>query len=286
MNKSKTNLNPTPVQMIITDLDGTLLGPDRMVSETDFQTLEWLEEQHIVRVIATGRSPFSLRRVIPDDFPVDYVIVSSGAGVMDWSTKEFIFSHDLSAPEVQTAVSVLNREKLDFMIQQPIPESHRFLYVRNRPDNPDFDRRLQIYEGYHAPLTASDPGDRPACEIIAIIPDGAGYYGRLQKNLPDLKVIRTTSPLDGETLWVELFPADVSKAAAAKWLCDRLGIDCGHTLGIGNDYNDLDLLHWTGLSYVVGNAPDVLKERFEVTRHNGDSGFSAAVHRAMGLNLC
>jgi len=53
-------------KMIISDLDGTLLKDDQTVSQRDVQSLEELGDRGLLRVIATGRSPFSFSRVIPD----------------------------------------------------------------------------------------------------------------------------------------------------------------------------------------------------------------------------
>ena len=66
--------------MVITDLDGTLLNSGRIVSPENRRALERLGELGVVRVIATGRSLFSFNKVIERDFPVDYLLFSSGGG--------------------------------------------------------------------------------------------------------------------------------------------------------------------------------------------------------------
>ena len=64
--------------------------------------------------------------------------------------------------------------------------------------------------------------------------------------LPDLTVIRTTSPLDHRSTWIEVFPREVSKSQAAAWLAARHGIRRGDVCAVGNDYNDRDLLEPRG----------------------------------------
>ena len=63
-------------EMIITDLDGTLLNNNREVSLPDMKSLFWLGENNITRVIATGRSFNSTTKVLKDNFPIDYLIFS------------------------------------------------------------------------------------------------------------------------------------------------------------------------------------------------------------------
>jgi len=118
-----------------------------------------------------------------------------------------------------------------------------------------------------------------ACQLVAIIHDDVSIYERIKNKLSQFNVIRATSPLDGKSIWIEIFPGTVSKGSAAAWLCRRLGCRADAVLGIGNDYNDLDLLNWTGRSFVVANAPAEIKNKFRITASNSDNGFSQAIHK-------
>jgi hydroxymethylpyrimidine pyrophosphatase-like HAD family hydrolase len=80
-------------------------------------------------------------------------------------------------------------------------------------------------------------------------------------------------------IWMEVFHESVSKGNGVKFICDSLDIGDELTLGIGNDFNDLDLLGFTKFSYVVENSPVELKERFLSTSSNDESGFAVAVHQ-------
>jgi hypothetical protein len=54
-------------------------------------------------------------------------------------------------------------------------------------------------------------------------------------------------------------------------------------MSLGNDFNDLDLLCWSGKSYVVNNSPDELKQKFDTVPSNNDNGFSSAVDKWLNL---
>jgi len=269
--------------MVLTDLDGTLLRPDHSISQQDYDTLVELGARKIVRVIATGRSPFSLRRVVPPDFPIDYIIFSNGAGIYRWRDQSILLQHSLTSEQVATVYEVLQREKVDFMVHGAIPENHRFFYVRNQKVNPDFDGRIALYQEVAAELGDAAQLHAEACMILVIVEAEADYYEALKSKLPEFRVIRTTSPLNFKTLWIEIFPRPVSKALSAEWLCGELKIDPRHTIGIGNDYNDVDLLHWVANGFVVENAPLDLQSLFRVTNHHEDSGFSQAVRRVLAI---
>ncbi|OQY27729.1 MAG: hypothetical protein B6244_09470 [Candidatus Cloacimonetes bacterium 4572_55] len=267
------------LEMVITDLDGTLLPIDGSVSSTDFRTLQRLGEWGVCRVIATGRSLFSAKKVLPDDFPIDYLIFSSGSGILDWHEKKLLFSKNLTEEETARIAHILIMEETDFMLHKPIPENHRFLYYKTGADNPDFGRRCAFYQDFISPLE-SEFGiwkTGVGCQFVAIIPQNLSKFESIKNRLGDYQVIRATSPLDGKSIWIEVLPKRVSKGSSADRLCRMLGKDPARTVAIGNDYNDVDLLDWAGMGVMVENAPEELKRNFYVTSHTERSGFTGAV---------
>jgi Cof subfamily protein (haloacid dehalogenase superfamily) len=266
------------VRMVITDLDGTLHHPDTGISKLDLDALSRLGDQGIIRVIATGRNLFSFRRLIADDFPLDYLIFSSGAGIMEWKGKRMMCRTSLPLNEVEKVIHFLLGEKLDFMVHQAVPENHRFVYHGNLETNEDFRRRCELYRDFATPYQGVIPFPEVS-QVLVIIPPDPVVYQTLCQRFPGVKVIRSTSPLNGHSIWLEVFHASVSKGHAASWLAARLRITPAETLACGNDYNDIELLEWAGKAYLLENAPEELKHRFSKAGHVRDSGFSGVIHR-------
>jgi len=94
-----------------------------------------------------------------------------------------------------------------------------------------------------------------------------------------VKVIRATSPMDHESIWMEIYHSDVSKGNAVEFLCHRHHINKDRVMGIGNDYNDTDMLGFVGQPFVVANAPEELKELYRHSLSNNESGFTAALRQ-------
>jgi Cof subfamily protein (haloacid dehalogenase superfamily) len=267
------------IKMAITDLDGTLLNNKREVSLVDMKSLFWLGENKITRVIATGRNFFSLKKVLKDNFPIDYLIFSSGAGVYNWKKKALMHSQYLPDFEVKQISKILFEHNVDFMIHEMIPENHRFVYHRSKNHNPDFERRIQVYKDFAFELNPETEKYNHACQIIAVFPNNLDLFENIQQKFKDIKIIRTTSPLDGDSIWMEIFPKNVSKAYGIDWLCNELQINPKNTISVGNDYNDIDMLEYTAKKFVVNNSPADLKERFPVCKSNQESGFTDAIDR-------
>jgi len=270
-----------PCGLFVCDFDGTLLRSDRSFSPADLEALKQLDQLGIVRVIATGRSIYSLNTVSISELPVDYIIFSSGAGVTQHPGGDIIRKVSLEAHEVSRAIAILQAEYLDFMVHRPIPDNHVFGYYESTPANTDFKRRIDLYSQFAFPLDEVSDGFGTATQLLAILPPESSLQvlETIRKKLPGFNIIQTTSPLDGQSIWIEIFPATVSKGLTAAWLTAKFDLDSDQTLSIGNDYNDLDLLEWTASSFVVENAPDDLKDRFPVVASHNESGVAEGIER-------
>jgi Cof subfamily protein (haloacid dehalogenase superfamily) len=265
------------VKMVVTDLDGTLLNSDQEVSPTDYQTLKSLGDQSIIRVIATGRSPFSFQRVIPLDFPIDYLVFSSGAGIMNYHTQEIIYSQNLPELIVHEIANKLRNLDVTFKVLDSVPENHRYVYYQNGELHPDFVRRMENYRGYEKPISFDPPNFGEACQFLIILPPEPAKFEELKALFKGVKVIRATSPMDHQSIWMEIYHSDVSKGNAVELLCKLNHIRKDEVLGIGNDYNDTDLLSYVGHPFVVSNAPVELKEKYQMVSSHNESGFTEAV---------
>jgi hydroxymethylpyrimidine pyrophosphatase-like HAD family hydrolase len=229
----------------------------------DVQVLHELGAAGVVRAIATGRALTTARKVVGDDFPIDYLIFSSGAGILDWHSQSLLVSHEIRSEAAAHAIRVFVAHDLDFMIHAPIPDQHVFRFHRTGKSNPDFERRLARYAADGRVLDCSD-AIGPASQLLAVSPTGDPEepFETLRRELPGLSVIRATSPLDGRSMWIEAFAPAVSKSQAAAWIAVRHSIARDNAFAIGNDYNDWDLLQWAGEAAVVQDAPAAMRAEF------------------------
>jgi hydroxymethylpyrimidine pyrophosphatase-like HAD family hydrolase len=265
--------------MVVTDLDGTLFQKNHRISERNYRTLLELGERGIIRVIATGRHLFSAHKILSLDFPIDFLVFSSGAGILAWPQQELLFSASMNQEEVSLAFASLSRRSLDFMVHRPIPENHHFFFYPSGQTNPDFEARCKLYQDF---ATLGRPQQVPsgeACQLVAIEPyfRTASHYSAIREELNRLTVVRTTSPLDGRSRWIEIFSSEVSKARSSIRIAHDLQIREEAVMAIGNDYNDLDLLRWAARSFVVNDAPEELLALFPTVHSGDESDFSEAV---------
>ncbi|HQI06145.1 MAG TPA: HAD-IIB family hydrolase [bacterium] len=259
------------------DLDGTLADKFGNVSSADLNSLKRLSDLNILRVIATGRSPFSARKVIKKDFPIDYLICSTGCITQCWPSEEILEKFNLSPNETEFAAEVLRSYKMDFMVLHEVPENHKYdSFIYHRP-HPDVIRRHKFYRGYYRVRDYNFKVFRPSCQLIGIVDNDEDLLKEITEKLKDLKIIRSTSPLDGKTMWIEVYPKNVSKGNAIRSLCSKLNVNIENTAGIGNDFNDAEMLETVKHPFVVANAPENLKKIYTTVADHKNSGVSQAV---------
>jgi len=63
----------------------------------------------------------------------------------------------------------------------------------------------------------------------------------------------------GWSAWLDITPEGVSKGAALESVRRRLGVEPMHTIAVGDQRNDLEMLQWAAWGVAMGNAPDEVK---------------------------
>ena len=264
-------------KIVATDVDGTLFRSDRTVSDTDLHTLENLHEQGACTVLATGRSIWSFTNLAGSDFPVDYLVFSCGAGVMDWKRKEVICRTGIDQAGIQKIKAYLSELGADFCIHDAIPDNHYFFPYRSGRANPDFEKRVATY----LPFEKKVDDITYATQILAIFPgsDHSRLIAHADRALSGFRVIRSTSPVDNKSLWMEIYQKGVSKASGIEKIAELFNIPRGNIMAVGNDYNDIDMLDWAGEGFITANSPGELKERYINVPSNNECGFTKAVEK-------
>ena len=116
------------------------------------------------------------------------------------------------------------------------------------------------------------------CQLLIIIQEDSKRFEKLKLEIEEMcaeiRVIRSSSPITKGYIWIEIFHNSVSKGNGVKHVCDLLDIEYKNTLGIGNDYNDFDLLDFTEYSFITENAPSEISTRYKSAPSNENDAFA------------
>lgn len=276
MNKQFKN-----IRLVATDLDGTFLKNDKTISPKNMEALHLLGDRNIIRVAATGRNIKKVQDVIDSEIPFDFVVYSSGAGIFDWQNQQHIYSRNITKNSVQKLLRFLIRRKLNFHAFFPTPENHQHWYFRGENPCEEFERYFSYNRSFACELDLNNLPETEMCQFLLIIPENEERYSvlkmEIEKVCNEIRVIRASSPITKGYIWAEVFHHSVSKGNGIRYICEILGIDNQLTVGIGNDYNDFDLLEFTAHSYLTENAPAEIKHLFPNVPSNENDAFAVAI---------
>lgn len=270
------NLNQN---IFVTDFDGTLADDNGIVSQSAILQLKRIENKNVIRVIATGRNLFSLKKSIPEDFPVDYIVFSSGIGVYDWKNKKLLADNYIDANNTKLIYEFLLSNNYDFMVQLPVPDNHFFHHSSSCTPGEDYLSRVRHYESYG--IVPDEKCPETASQFVVICPDDVKHFNEISELFRDNKIVRATSPIDRKSLWVEILPKGISKASGIEFIRLLHNVDNRNIIVVGNDYYDIDMLDYalSKNSFVVSNAPEDLKSKFRIVESNNKDGVAKLIEK-------
>lgn len=265
-------------RLIATDLDGTLLGSDGVVSARTRTAVLAAEDAGMTVVIATGRPPRWIAPIVDQLGDRGLVVCANGAAVYDPSRHELVRRTELS-PETLAAVvddladafpdAIVGLEQgFDFAIDEAIKETPLLL------------RGSWNLEGLHVGPIRSFL-DEPALKLIVRLPPPAqpGTADAVQSVIGARGLV--THSVDESFL--EVSHPSVHKAAAVEELLVDSGIAASGVVAFGDMPNDLELIRWAGLGVAVANAHPLLQEAAdEITASNDDDGVAMVIERLLG----
>lgn len=266
------------IKLVATDLDGTFLKNDRTISNKNLEALRLLGEKKIVRAVATGRNLRKVKEVLNEHVPFDYIVFSSGAGVFDWNMQKLIYKQNIIKESSQKLMQYFVEKKLSFHAFYPTPENHKHWYFRGELHCEEFERYFSFNNSFATELNIENLPETELCQFLVIIPEDSKRFDKMKCEIeavcPEIRVVRTSSPITAGFIWIEIFHKSVSKGNGVRKICNLHQINPKDTVGIGNDYNDFDLLDFTGWSFITENAPLEIIKRYKSAPSNENDAFA------------
>ncbi len=258
-----------PYRLAITDLDETLLGPDKQISPENVQALARLRAAGLTIVPASGRHHDNIVMYAETIGGLDWVISSQGAVVQHARTQELLY--ELNMP-VELSYEI-QRRGLDFGFDM-IAYHRSGVY---KEIGSDWSR----LSGVHAGMTDHivDFASLADNGLIKLIwyssPDRIeSLRSQLQPEFAGrLYVVKTEDDA------LEFLSANANKVTGAKEVAKKLGIQPHEIIAFGDSNNDIELLSWAGMSVAMHHGRDVLKNKARMVSPPGppESAFARAV---------
>ena len=275
-----------PIRLLAADIDGTLLNPQLQISEGDLAALRRAHADGVEIILVTGRRhTFALP--IARQLGFDLWLISSN-GAITRSLSGETFHRDLLPAETCRKLCTAMREFRGNTVLTFDQETRGAIVLEHMQDlNGSIQRWLEKnmeYIDFVIPIEDSlttDPVQAMFCGPIARMQQalaGLAVSG-VEK---EITVLRTEYPVRDLSI-VDVLNQGCSKGHALERWARYRGIPREQVMAIGDNYNDIEMLAFAGVPFIMGNASEELRGRgWAVTLSNGENGVAAAIERVLG----
>jgi len=271
--------------LIAVDIDGTLLNSQFRISEKDLQALRQANRDGIEVILVTGRRhTFALP--IAEQLGFDLWLISSNGAVTRSSAGE-TFHRDLLPVETCRELCGVMQEFRGNTVVTFDKESKGALVLERMDELTAsirhwLEKNMQFIE-FVIPIEKAliaDPVQAMFCGTVARM---QAALRTLQSNRvkDEITVVRTEYPARDLCI-VDVLNRNCSKGHALERWANYRGIPRERVMAIGDNFNDLEMLAFAGVPFIMGNACDELKAQgWAVTLSNDESGVAAAIEQAL-----
>ena len=260
-----------PYRLAAIDLDGTLLGPDKAISERNASAVRRLNENGVRVIIASGRRHQNSVRFQRQLRLTGPIIACQGGLIRDGESGNVIEAHFL--PQTVAREIAYEADKNGVGV---IYYHLDHLYVPERSN-----RWIDLYESRVGERAETLPDlsqldGRRALKIV--------WYGDpvvLKKIRPEIaaRYEGKVDVLSTESENLEFVPRGINKAAALEKVARELGVPREEVMAFGDGENDVQMLEWAGMGVAMrhGNAAAIAAARMVSPPGPPETAFAGAV---------
>jgi len=275
------------VELIVFDLDGTLLNRASAISDYTSETLKLLSEREIAYTVATGRTLHGARAILEGhcfELPQAYK-----NGVMIWHPDQRRFSSGamLTSDELDNVVRACTEQGITPFIFT-LDEDHEST-VYHPPLQTDIERELIRSFGIEDQMRArplDELGANAAITHVNSIGDSAAIKAVLRSVNDEPHLVAYSGiALEGqEWRWLDIHHSDASKGGAIEIMKELLGLE--RVICFGDSDNDLSMFEAADESYAPANANATIKSAATaVIGHHDDEGIARFLRERFGLDM-
>ena len=268
---SRARSQPFKCSAVISDVDGTLVTDDKVLTGRAQAAVAELRANGILFSIISSRPPRGLRMLI-ERLGIVTPVGGFNGGVIATPDLAVVIEHLLSSQVARRAVDSLNVRGVEVWVfsgQNWLLRDPDGPYVPLEQHTVGF--RPTIVEDFGSPLDA-------AAKIVGVSKD----FDVLEQCERDARVALTSSAVvtRSQAYYLDITHPLANKGVALTEIAKLLDIPLAEIAVIGDGGNDVPMFERSGLSIAMGNAnPQVQRAAHFVTDSNGDDGFANAIER-------
>ena len=274
------------MDLVVFDLDGTLLNNQQQITQFTRDTLVMLKEQGVAFTVATGRTMHAAKNCIEGvDFSLPHVYKN---GVLVWQPEHGVYSHQnlLNLAEIHDIlqsfaehgvtpfVFTLEEGGRHTVFHPPVQTAACRAFLTELTEN----RGLVAL-----PLSAL-PNDIGITNISALGAKApAEAIHEALENYDHLMAYIGGSMYNDKYSWIDIHHSEASKGGALEMIKSPLGVE--RIICFGDSDNDLSMFEMADEAYAPANAlPEVKALATNVIEHHNDDGIARFLRERFSLS--
>ncbi len=259
------------VRLLLSDVDGTLVTPDKQLTGRTVEAVRALHDADVLFAITSGRPPRGMAMLV-EPLGLTTPIAAFNGGLIVEPDLEVVEEHLVAEACVQPVIELLDSFGLAVWVYRGSD------WLVRDPDGPHVERETSTVQ--FAPTVVDDfehvTGE--VAKIVGVSDDHdavAAGEATAHARLGDHVSVSRSQPY-----YVDVTHPRANKGSVARYLSARYGIPEEEIATIGDMPNDVLMFAHSGLSIAMGNAHrEVQRAARQVTTSNDEDGFAHAVER-------
>lgn len=264
--------------LLCTDLDGTLLDDERLVSQKNTDAIEYFKREGGNFTFVTGRVPRGAKLMLDFIHPNIPVVAFNGAGIYDFAENKLLWGLYLDEDSKsviryveerlpQVGLAICTDENVHFS------KMNEWVDAYFRAENLPLDTTpyMEIKDRWKKGLFIVDSCDMQAVKKLIAESEFANLYDFIQSG----------------PHYYEILPKGATKGAGLHRLTELLEIDKNKVIAIGDNENDISMIEEAKMGIAVSNAIDELKAVSDiVTVSNNEDAIAKVIDMLDTGEIC
>lgn len=263
-------------KLIVTDMDGTLLGSNHEVTEENKKALKEALDKGIHVTVATGRMYSSAKSHISFLNSKVPIIACNGALIKDSITNEIIYSNHIDKEKSLKILDILEKYKVYYQYYS----EDLLMCKKIDKDNKNLDKVKKLISNgvdlVFVPNLTEFIISKDILKVVVIEDEDLSILDEIRKELSKIEGLEITKSWFNN---IEIMATGSDKGSAVKTLAKYLDIDRESIIAFGDNYNDISMLEFAGIGVAMGNADEFVKSKADyITSINNEDGVAKALY--------
>lgn len=258
------------IKLLLSDVDGTLVRPDKSLSERTVEAVQALHDAGIHFAVTSGRPPRGMEMLV-EPLSLRTPLAAFNGGLVVEPEMEVLEEHTIPDDLVAPAIELLESFELSVWVYRGAD------WLIRDSDGPHVAREAHTVQ-FKPSVVENFDGVVHVAKVVGVSDDYdtvASAAAAAQEEFGEHISASRSQPY-----YLDVTHPDANKGAVVRYLAERYAIKTDEIATIGDMPNDVLMFALSGLSIAMGNADrEVQRAARRVTTTNDDDGFAHAVER-------